>query len=530
MSKTLGSSPAHPFIAFLTFFAIAFSTTTQTRGEGLLVPDSQAFRAGLKVQWNAQLPVGGPYKLLDWCLHIDANSSTTYFLMEAGNIREVVSNRQLNSKGEPYGLQGAQEEIDFRKELLETRLKLRGVTDVEVKVSSYTLPKSVLYTLSSEGVVTAVDADTGNLLWDQLIGDIKLDVLGVGASNEHVAVVVGSKVYCLNAQDGRTLWSKETVYVPSAPPAVSDTNILVPLGNGRLQSFLIKDRGYGSNAFFASGFATARPLVTGARVVWTTDSGQLNLANPMASKAVSFRLKASDAIVAAPTARGNLVYTASIDGFVYCVDQEKGRLIWEVTTGAGVSQPVVPIGEFLYVVSDAEQLFKIDAATGQFSNNWNAPLDNIKAFLGASEGTIFALDTQNNLLVIDQNTGKTISAVDVGIIDRILTNTQTDRIYLASDDGLVQCVRASSSERPIFHNSDVLLASGSGTKPAGSATKNDPFATRRSTKKKSFATRGTNPFATESESPFATESENPFATEEKPQPDDIDDEDGNPFN
>ena len=534
MSKPLGSSPANTTFAFLMSIIFMVATAFAPRGnaDDFMLPESQAYRAGLKVQWNAQLPVGAPFKLIDWYLHVDENSSTTYFTLEAGTVKEVVSNRQLNIKGEPYGIQGAKEEIEFRKELLETRLKLRAITDVEVKVGTYALPKSILYLLTSDGVVTAMDADTGNILWDQLIGDMTLSVVGVGASDDYVAVVVGSKVYCLNSEDGRTLWSKETVYVPSSSPAVSNTNILVPLGNGRLQSFLIEKGGYGSNAYFASGVATSRPLVIGSRVAWATDSGQLNLATPAASKAVSYRLKANDAVIAEPTGRGNLVYVSSVDGFVYCVDQEKGRLVWEVTTGSTVTQPAIPIGDYLYVVSQTEQLFKVNALTGQFSENWDTPVENIIRFLGASEKKIFALDNQNNLEVIDDATGKILSSVNVGTIDQVLTNYQTDRMYLATNDGAIQCVRGATSENPTFFNNEQMKSAGSDAKPAGeggSGTK-DPFATGENIDP--FATDNKEP-AGEERDPFADDNERTPATQAEsadPFGSPADDDDGNPFN
>jgi len=527
MSKTLGSLTANSnntsnfaFVLCAAIVSIALLVSAvliaPANAEEFLVPESKAFRAGLKVQWKSQLSVGGPYKMIDWCLQIDENSSTTYFVMEAGTVREVVSNRQLNDRGEAFGLEGAQAEIDFRKDLLETRMKLRGIEDIEVKVSSYTLPKSTLYTLSNDGVVTAIDADTGNILWDQLIGDMTLNVVGLGASKEHVAVVVGSKVYCLVAEDGRTLWSKETVYVPSASPGVSDTNILVPLGNGRLQSFLIEDEGYGSNAYFASGFATARPLVTGNKVAWTTDSGQLNLATPKTSKAVSFRLKANDAIASSPTGTGANIYAASVDGFVYCVDQMQGRLIWEVTTGASITQSPVPIGNYLYVVSDADQLFKIDAKTGQFAENWATPVEGIISFLGATEQSVFALDKSNILHVIDINNAKTVSSVPIGSIDNVLTNYATDRIYIATDGGLIECIRETSSDKPIFHNRDQMVAEGGDAEKPDASAKVDPF-----------AAGGTNPFATNGNDPFASDDEPTDAGGDDAA---ADDDDGNPFN
>ena len=109
MSKTLGSSTAltansltpHNFafapcavIVSIVMLVSAVLVSTANADE-FLVPESKAFRAGLKVQWKSQLSVGGPNKMIDWCLQVDENRSTTYFIMEAGNVREVVSNLSL---------------------------------------------------------------------------------------------------------------------------------------------------------------------------------------------------------------------------------------------------------------------------------------------------------------------------------------------------------------------------------------------------------------------------------------------------
>ena len=121
--------------------ALVLVTTGTARATDSLVPDGVAHRAGLKVEWNSQMQVGGASKMVDWFLQINENESTTYFTMESGPLREVVSNRQLNSKGQPYGMDGAKDEIDFRAEILEARYKKRGVEGYEIKRSSYSLPK-----------------------------------------------------------------------------------------------------------------------------------------------------------------------------------------------------------------------------------------------------------------------------------------------------------------------------------------------------------------------------------------------------
>jgi hypothetical protein len=249
----------------------------------------------------------------------------------------------------------------------------------------------------------------------------------------------------------------------------------------------------------------------------------LNLATPIGSKAVSFRLNASDGIVSSPTAVGNRVYAASLDGFVYCIDQEKGRLVWEVTTGSGIVQSPVPIGQFLYVVSNADQLFKIESETGRFSENWDTPVEGIHHFLSATKKSIFALGNKNRLHVIDKSSGKFISSIPVGKVDRVLTNYQTDRIYLAANSGLIQCVREASSENPIFHNRDPQSASNAGGATESGPEGVDPFA----------VDGGDDPFATAGDDPFSTGDSDPFATDDDdtsdtPGPDD--DDDGNPFN
>ncbi len=527
MSKTTGSFPSQfaKALATLSVGAILVALLLLTCGNALatdsLVPDGVAHRAGLKVEWNSQMPVGGKSQMVDWFLQINENESTTYFTMESGPLREVVSNRQFNAQGEPYGIDGAKEEIDFRAEILEARYKKRGIEGYEIKRSSYSLPKSVLYTLSSNGMVSAIDADTGIHYWDRVI-DSSSTVVGLGASNDKVAVVIGSRVYCLNASDGRVLWDQQTDYAPGSSPAVSDTHIFVPLANGRLQTYSIDEDGVVSISFFASGFSSARPLITPTGVAWVTDNGHFSFANPKTSTAVSFRLRASNAIVSSPTGKGDMVFVASMDGYVYGVDRTNGTLAWEVTTGSGISSSPVPIGDYLFVVSDTKQLYKLDSRTGLYAPGWESPMEGVDKFLGATHKSVFGLDSFNKLVVIDQESGRKTSQITVGDIALVLTNYESDRIYVASDEGLVQCVRDVSSPRPIFHSSEFDTSVMVDGKKASKKDDEDPFGDEDP------FDDGGDPFgdddSTMSDDDSATEDENPFGAAEEG------DDDDNPFN
>lgn len=544
MSKTTGSFPSKFPLGFAKFpkaftalsasalvtaLVLAFAGTALATDS--LVPDGIAHRAGLKVVWNSQMRVGGTSKMVDWFLQINEDASTTYFTLESGPLREVVSNRQLDAKGQPYGMDGAKEEIDFRAEILEARYAKRGVEGYEIKRSNYSLPKSVLYTLASNGMVSAIDADTGIHHWDRVIASGS-KVVGLGASDSKVAVVIGSRVYCLNAEDGRVLWDRGTKYSPGSSPAVSDTHIFVPLANGRLQTYSIEEKGIGSNSYFASGFSSARPLVTPKGVAWVTDNGQMNFANPKTSTAVSFRLKASNAIVSSPTGKGDMVFVASLDGYVYGVDRVKGSLDWEVTTGSGISTSPVPIGDYLFVVSDTQQLYKLDSRTGLYAPGWETPMEGVDKFLGATRKSVFGLDSYNRLVVIDQKSGQQTSSIPVGDIALVLTNYESDRIYVASSEGLVQCVRDVSSPRPIFHSSDfdtsVMVDGKKRTKKPKNKDDENPFGDEEDPFDDGADPFGDDASATDDDSAAgddsATEDENPFGA------DDEDDDDGNPFN
>jgi hypothetical protein len=219
-----------------------------------------------------------------------------------------------------------------------------------------------------------------------------------------------------------------------------------------------------------------------------------------------------------------MIFFASLDGYVYGVDRVKGRVDWEVTTGSGISTSPVPIGDALFVVSDRKQLYKLDSRTGLYASGWETPMEGVDKFLGATHKSVFGLDSFNRLVVIDQASGRQTSSIPVGDIALVLTNYESDRIYVASAQGLVQCVRDISSPRPIFHSSefDTSVMVDGKKKPMAKSKEEDPFGDEEDP-----FDDGGDPFGDDemsSEEDSGADDENPFGA------DDEDDDDGNPFN
>ena len=521
---------------FVTAVVIAtgFAGTSTSVAESL-VSDAFASQAGLKVEWSTQVNVGAAGRVVDWQLDIDENQSTTYFVVTSGKRREVISQHDIDAFGKPYGIEGAKTFAGIRQEIFKRENEVRG-SEAKVEITSYALPKSSIYVLNDSSEVISLDADTGKVRWLQAVGDPRLPSAGLGASHDYVAVANGSMVYCLSAETGSVLWSKQCQFAIGASPTCSDKYVFVPLSNGRLETFPIESDGYGAVAFVGNGTSTARPLITESTISWPTDIGDLNVAPRDNRNSTSYRLKTNDAILATPSYLDGAIFSGSLDGYVYAIDEAKGRMLWEVTVGDGVTSTPVPFGQFIYIVTRGNQLYKIEAKTGRYAENWQKPVSGIRQFVGVAKNQFYCLSTAGELVGMDRKTGSVISSVPAGVVDLVLPNRITDRMFLGSHTGYIQCIRPIDSLRPQMMGGDLDMVNeqemaADGPEPDDDATEEpaaemNPFG--------GSPAADSNPFGSSEENPFGGGGGdvNPFGgsgdAEDSPA-DEADDEDVNPF-
>ena len=84
----------------------------------------------------------------------------------------------------------------------------------------------------------------------------------------------------------------------------------------------------------------------------------------------------SNAIASSPAVVGDVVYTASQNGYVYALDARSGACYWKFDVSIDIlgtiSSPVVADG-VVYIGGGAPKIFAINAYTG--TEIWSAPLD-----------------------------------------------------------------------------------------------------------------------------------------------------------
>jgi len=82
-------------------------------------------------------------------------------------------------------------------------------------------------------------------------------------------------------------------------------------------------------------------------------------------------------------------------------------------------------------------------------NLWST--QNVTQFVAAGKSRVYVADRLGRLLVLNADSGARLGAIAAENATIKLVNTDTDRIYLADDGGLIQCLREIEQTQPLEH-------------------------------------------------------------------------------
>ncbi|UWQ51268.1 PQQ-like beta-propeller repeat protein [Leisingera caerulea] len=194
----------------------------------------------------------------------------------------------------------------------------------------------VLYVSSGFGVLTALNASDGSLVWRQELG-----ATGSGqprVSGGLVYLVAGDDTgWAVDTKDGRIAWqieaSPSAANILGAPaPVVTNDLAIFAFGSGDLIA-----------TFRRGGLRRWSASVAGQRTGQTLS-------------------RISD-VTGAPVVAGKRLYAGNNSGRTVAIDLATGDRLW--TAREGASGPAWPAGGSLFQVSDLNQLLRLDAGTGE---------------------------------------------------------------------------------------------------------------------------------------------------------------------
>lgn len=355
-----------------------------------------------------------------------------------GKIR--ISEHDRDTYGEIIGMKGAQEKA---AELLKKIQK----QDNTAKMQKIVVPRVLLVAVTQRGVVQAFDGESGKSLWRKIVGEPHQGVTRAASNEELTAVVVGIRLFVLQNSDGEVRFSRKFDNIPGAGPTLSDQYCYIPMIRGRVESITLDGKVAHDRLYMSPGQVRVSPTYTSRSIAWPSTKGHMYVANAH-SRGVRFRLETNGGINSQVSyvAPDKLIAT-SLDGYVYCVTEGGGNIVWRYSVAEPMHDSAILINDACFVHTKRDSLVCLDVAKGTL--RWYRP--QVRRILAATDQHVFCMDTRNSLVALDQKSGGQISRLALPNVDFVVENKQTDRVYVGTKKGLLQCVHHSHIEFPIPH-------------------------------------------------------------------------------
>jgi len=418
--------------------------------------DASLRRLDLVRAWQTQIEFDANRgKLAGVTQYISDSTAQTIYAVTYPGGRITFSDRDLDPFHEPLGARGAKAKAEEWIAAWKNRTKSKA----EPEINEFVVPDVVLVATSERGMVQCLNAETGRTLWATKVGNSRHLTMPAAVNEKYVAVINGSNLYMLDRTDGKQVWERPTTHPAGNGPAMSDELVFVPMIDGHLEIFRVDEPRRPAANFQAMGRCLVTPVVFRDAVAWPTDKANLYVGNSEVP-GIRFRITSRDlanstrtAIRGAPTFRNGigdqppLVFFASTDGYLYSADTLKGSIMNRFSAGEPISKSPVVVGDQVYVITDEGSLFCVGADDAQ--ERWL--VQGVKSFLAANFNRVYCLDHNNRLMAIDAVSGSPLGSVDVGEIDYSFVNTQSDRIYVGTSAGVLECLHEARQYYPLVH-------------------------------------------------------------------------------
>jgi outer membrane protein assembly factor BamB len=330
------------------------------------------------------------------------------------------------------------------------------------RLLSISLDENLLFAQTSLGNFYAYEAESGRLLWWINLGRPSATAREASINSRLVFVTISQELIALDRQTGRRVWEYGLGVMPTSPTACDEARVMVGLANGKLAGFNLYDPKDEKKVLYdiprpvwnwqtQGGPLTSRPLPAQAFVAFGGADGKLYVSmgeRPELELPVMLYRIATGGAIAAPLGKygTRIVLIPSADQNVYAVDLFTAEVKWSHSTGAPVLQEPLSVDEDVYAVNAAGLLVALDVKTGE--RRWTTSTQGGR-LLSISGTRIYLESHDDDLFIVDRRTGQML-ADPRGTHDRAglnlreftvgMTNSQDDRMYMATPAGLLICL------------------------------------------------------------------------------------------
>lgn len=343
------------------------------------------------------------------------------------------------------------------KRFWEATLPLSG----DDRIVDAQLEDEALYVISRDGRVFSLKADVGLIRWGESLTGPNHRIypprhLRQDGSSGPVVIPTSIGMFIIDRYTGQTIKRFTPPFVVGGAAVGFDHMLFAGGADGRFYSLQLNHPTAVDPPkrweVLAGAPVTAAPLIyDGDTLVFASQTGSV-FACSAPDKTYSWSFKADGAIEGDLGLDDSAVYVASADRSLYKLDRRSGERAWRARFPAPLTKGPVVAGGLVYQYCRNNGLTALDARNGQ--EKWRISEGRSLASHSAAGDVIFTTDER--LLAVEHETGKSMGAIPVPDVTLVISNTRDDAVYLLGTGGRVTCVRL--DDVPYLRRQQVMAA------------------------------------------------------------------------
>lgn len=314
------------------------------------------------------------------------------------------------------------------------------------KISHIDLQAGLLLVITDESMLHVFDPETGLRLWSFQAGRRRYVAQSAGANATHVAVANNARLFVLDRDNGNLVFTHLMTGTPDRGPVLTDHHVMIPLVKGPVETYPldIDFKELLSPLYLPSaGRMIGEPAVADAGLVYAGDAGLLN-GHRFSDQGPQFTMTVTGGVSSGPALFAPRVYIGTEAGYLIAYDTKISDEVWRFAAGSPVHQKPVALGSVVYVLPLDGGMFALRPESGD--TQWFAA-DPIQ-FVAASLQRVYTIDKLRQLAILDGKTGARIDTLRLPQTVKALMNDRSDRIFLCTDSGLIQCLHEPGLAQP----------------------------------------------------------------------------------
>ncbi|MCI4645095.1 MAG: PQQ-like beta-propeller repeat protein [Hyphomonadaceae bacterium] len=399
----------------------------------------------------------------DETLQADPELATRSIILPAAETLDVWTEAGSRpSKVVGHVLAGSALNVAWRRDAGEGSSRSAALTTAPVANANH------IYVLDAGQTVRAFDLQTGSPTWrHEIDSGSRRDRIGIGGglalTGDTLVVSSGfGMVLALDAETGSLLWTRETEAPMTGSPTIKDGRIFVTSNNNEILALSLEDgelewsdQAISESARVLSSPSPAAvedivvvPYSSGEVIAYLASNGRRLWSDALSRPGRFTPISAINDIASRPVLAGGLVVVANQSGVTAAIDGRSGTRIWAQAIGS--TQAPALAGEYVFIAGTDATLAALEATTGRVY--WATQMakyrdeEDEKGRLSYSgpiiaSGRVVVVSSEGDMIAYDPQTGLAVDRIDLGGKVYLEPIAVGETLYVLTDNARLIAIR-----------------------------------------------------------------------------------------